>query len=90
MRAGTDTARLANAIPELIAPFRGNVTLSVVLSRRNLPELPALLSGLRAMGARVVEVQPLVSYGTVSDPLALTDGIETRHAVSSPPLKAKV
>jgi predicted O-linked N-acetylglucosamine transferase (SPINDLY family)/MoaA/NifB/PqqE/SkfB family radical SAM enzyme len=78
LRAGTDTARLAAAIPALIDLFQGNVTLSVVLSRRNLAELAALLGDLRAMGARVVEVQPLVSYGPTIDHLALTEPDQAR------------
>ncbi|MBN8896907.1 MAG: radical SAM protein, partial [Rhodospirillales bacterium] len=35
LRAGTDVARLRAAIAELTALFRGAVTLSIVLSRRN-------------------------------------------------------
>jgi predicted O-linked N-acetylglucosamine transferase (SPINDLY family)/MoaA/NifB/PqqE/SkfB family radical SAM enzyme len=71
LRAGTDCALLRARIERLIDLFEGSVTLSVVLSRRNLPELPTLLSQLHELGARVVEVQPLVSYAASIDPLAL-------------------
>ena len=73
LREGTDTARLGQAVRELTALFQGNVTLSVVLSRRNLPELAALLADLRGLGARIVEIQPLVSYAARIDPMALTE-----------------
>ncbi len=73
LREGTDTVRLGQAVRELTALFQGNVTLSVVLSRRNLPELGDLLGDLRALGGRIVEIQPLVSYAARIDPMALTE-----------------
>ncbi len=77
LRAGTDTTRLAAAISDLTRLFNGQVTLSIVLSRRNLPELGDLLTRLHALGARIVEVQPLVSYDQTIDPLALTPADQT-------------
>ena len=71
LRAGTDCDALRAAIPALIALFGGAVTLSIVLSRRNLPELPELLATLHGLGARAVEVQPLVSYAAAVEPMAL-------------------
>ncbi|MGE0415832.1 MAG: radical SAM protein [Acetobacteraceae bacterium] len=71
LRAGTDCDRLRQVIPALARLFQGAVTLSVVLSRRNLPALGTLLRQLYDLGARVVEVQPLVSYGPAADLLAL-------------------
>lgn len=73
LREGTDTARLREAVRELTALFQRSLTLSVVLSRRNLPELAGLLSELHTIGGRIVEIQPLVSYATTIDPLALTE-----------------
>jgi len=73
LRAGTEVGPLRDAIRDLSALFDGNVTLSIVLSRRNLPELEGLLGDLHGLGARIVEVQPLVSYSTTIDPLALAD-----------------
>jgi len=72
LRAGTDTRRLAAGIRELAALFDGQVTLSVVLSRRNLHELDGLLTRLHGLGGRIVEIQPLVSYDQTIEPLALT------------------
>jgi predicted O-linked N-acetylglucosamine transferase (SPINDLY family)/molybdenum cofactor biosynthesis enzyme MoaA len=79
LRAGTDTHALKAAIQALIGLFQGAVTLSVVLSRRNLSELADLLTELHGLGGRVIEVQPLVSYAAAIDPLAL-DGAELRAA----------
>lgn len=73
LREGTDTARLGQAVRDLTALFQGNLTLSVVLSRRNLPELADLLAELRGLGGRIVEIQPLVSYAARIDPMALTE-----------------
>ena len=72
LRAGTDCDRLAAAITDLTTLFEGNVTLSVVLSRRNVPELPSLLPRLHALGARTVEIQPLISYAPEVDSMALS------------------
>ena len=72
LREGTDCDRLSAAITELTALFDGNVTLSVVLSRRNAPELPSLLPRLHALGARTVEIQPLISYAPEVDSMALS------------------
>ncbi|MBN8926585.1 MAG: radical SAM protein [Rhodospirillales bacterium] len=71
LRAGTGVAALRAAIGDLIALFQGAVTLSIVLSRGNLPELPDLLDTLHALGGRTVEIQPLVSYAAAIDPLML-------------------
>ncbi len=72
VRAGTDVARLAAAVRDLSRLFDGQVTLSIVLSRRNLAELPGLLDTLHGLGARIVEVQPLVSYAAQVEPMALS------------------
>lgn len=79
LRAGTDCELLRAAIPALIGVFGGAVTLSVVLSRRNHAELPDLLAELHGLGARAIEVQPLVSYAAAIDPMAL-DQTELRAA----------
>ncbi len=71
-RAGTDCARLGNAIQALIGLFGPTVTLSIVLSRHNIEELPALLRQLYALGGRYIEVQPLIGYGAPTQPLCLT------------------
>ena len=71
-RAGTDCARLTEAIQALLGLFGPTVTLSIVLSRHNAGELPALLRRLYALGGRCVEVQPLVGYGATTRPLCLT------------------
>jgi predicted O-linked N-acetylglucosamine transferase (SPINDLY family)/MoaA/NifB/PqqE/SkfB family radical SAM enzyme len=71
-RAGTDCERLTEAIRALIALFGPTVTLSILLSRMNAQELPSLLRRLYALGARYVEVQPLIAYGATTQPLCLT------------------
>jgi predicted O-linked N-acetylglucosamine transferase (SPINDLY family) len=71
-RAGTDTAQLAAAISALTGVFGGAVTLSIVLSKLNAAELPALLQQLHAMGGRMIEVQPLIAYGGTPPALCLT------------------
>ena len=70
-RAGTDCRRLTEAIGSLLALWPA-ATLSIVLSRHNAAELPALLRQLYALGARYIEVQPLISYGAAVRPLCLT------------------
>ena len=71
VRAGTDCARLAAAIQALLVLWPA-ATLSIVLSRHNAAELPALLRRLHALGGRYVEVQPLISYGAAVQPMCLT------------------
>jgi predicted O-linked N-acetylglucosamine transferase (SPINDLY family)/MoaA/NifB/PqqE/SkfB family radical SAM enzyme len=73
LREGTDTDQLRAALRDLTRLFGRSVTLSIVLSRRNLSGLEALLDELHALGGRIVEVQPLVSYAAAIDPMALTD-----------------
>lgn len=72
LRAGTDCAKLERAIAELSSLFGGNITLSIVLSRRNAPELPALLSRLHQLGGRVIEIQPLIAYAREINAMALS------------------
>ncbi len=72
LREGTDCDALSGAIAELADLFGGNVTLSVVLSRRNAPELESLVARLYALGGRIVEFQPLISYAPETDDMALT------------------
>ena len=72
LRAGTDCARLERAIAELSPLFGGNITLSIVLSRRNAPELPALLKRLHQLGGRVIEIQPLIAYASEINAMALS------------------
>lgn len=81
-RAGTDAAELARRIPQLVELFAGRVTFSVVLSRLNLPHLPALATRLAQLGARLIEVQPLVSYAAGADALSL-DGAELARAAET-------
>jgi predicted O-linked N-acetylglucosamine transferase (SPINDLY family)/MoaA/NifB/PqqE/SkfB family radical SAM enzyme len=71
LRAGTNLDQLRAAIVGLIDLFEGQPTLSVVLSRRNLHELPDLLGRLHGLGARLVELQPLISYDPALDGMAL-------------------
>jgi len=72
LRASTDVELLRKMVKGLSALFGNTVTLSVVLSRRNLPELPALLDELYGLGARVIELQPLISYAERIDTMALS------------------
>ena len=72
LRAGTDCDLLRKMVRGLSALFTQGMTLSVVLSRRNLPELPSLLTELHDLGARVVELQPLISYAEQIDSIALS------------------
>jgi len=72
VRAGTDCGRLAETFPALLALWPA-ATLSIVLSRHNAAELPALLRQLYDVGARYIEVQPLISYGPAVQPLCLTE-----------------
>lgn len=82
LRSGTDVARLAAAIPALLRLFDGALTVSIVLGRRNLAELPAMVGRLHDMGVRTIEVQPLISYAAASEPLALdAAGHATARAV---------
>jgi predicted O-linked N-acetylglucosamine transferase (SPINDLY family)/MoaA/NifB/PqqE/SkfB family radical SAM enzyme len=62
LRAGTDVGKLREAVAGLARLFP-NLTVSIVLSRRNLGELASLLDAVAALGARVIEVQPLIGYG---------------------------
>lgn len=71
LRAGTDCTRLRANAAALLRVFEGSVTFSIVLSRGNAAELPSLLATLHGLGARVIEVQPLVSYATATDDLTL-------------------
>ncbi len=71
LRAGTDCEALREMVRGLSVLFDNTVTLSVVLSRRNLPELPSLLSELYGLGARAIELQPLISYAERIDSMAL-------------------
>lgn len=70
LRGGTDVALLRRAVREIGALF-GNITLSIVLSRTNLPELPRLVGELYSLGGRFIEIQPLISYAASSDPNCL-------------------
>ncbi len=81
LRAGTDAAELQAAIPALLALFSG-LTLSIVLSRRNLAELPALVTTLHGLGVRIIEIQPLVSYAPTTEAMAL-DRAELRSAAAT-------
>lgn len=63
-RSGTDCAVLEKAIVSLLGLFGPGITFSIVLSRLNAPELPGLLQRLHALGARIVEIQPLIAYGS--------------------------
>lgn len=70
-RAGTDCGRLRSAIATLAAVFAHRLTLSVVVSRANLEGLAGLLEELARLGGRLVEIQPLVSYGPAGQGLHL-------------------
>ena len=71
VRGGTDCERLTEAIRALLALWPA-ATLSIVLSRYNADDLPRLLRHLHELGARYIEVQPLISYGPTVQPLCLT------------------
>ncbi len=81
LRGGTDAAELRAAIPALLELFSG-LTLSIVLSRRNIAELPGLITALHGLGARVIEIQPLVSYASSTEAMAL-DRSELRSAAAT-------
>ena len=81
LRAGTDTQELRAAVPALLELFSG-LTLSIVLSRRNIAELPELLTTLHGLGGRVIEIQPLVSYAPSVEAMAL-DRTELRAAAAT-------
>jgi predicted O-linked N-acetylglucosamine transferase (SPINDLY family)/MoaA/NifB/PqqE/SkfB family radical SAM enzyme len=83
LRAGTDVRRLETMITALARIFPG-MTLSIVLSRRNLGELEDLLHRLWRLGGRFVEIQPLISYAAGSDPFTLgeRDAAEARAIVA--------
>ena len=71
-RSGTDVGRLREAVRFLVALFGPGTTLSVVLSRMNLTELPDLLADLYGLGARIVEIQPLIAYAAGLEKVRLT------------------
>ena len=71
-RAGTDCRRLTEAIRSLLALWPA-ATLSIVQSKHNAGELPALLRQLHALGARYIEIQPLVGYDASVRPLCLSE-----------------
>ena len=70
-RGGTDCERLSAAVRALLSLWPA-ATLSIVLSRHNAGELPGLLRHLYGVGARYIEVQPLISYDPAIQPLCLT------------------
>lgn len=80
-RAGTDTVKLSRRIVDLLKLFGDRITFSVVLSRLNLAHLAVLIEALARLGARNVEIQPLVGYGAASDAHCL-DGVELRRAAA--------
>jgi predicted O-linked N-acetylglucosamine transferase (SPINDLY family)/MoaA/NifB/PqqE/SkfB family radical SAM enzyme len=71
LRARTDVDQLAAMTSALATLFPG-LTASIVLSRVNLPELADLLDQIYGLGVRVIELQPLISYATTSDPICLS------------------
>jgi predicted O-linked N-acetylglucosamine transferase (SPINDLY family)/MoaA/NifB/PqqE/SkfB family radical SAM enzyme len=71
-RSGTDVGRLREAVRFLVALFGPGTTISIVLSRMNLAELPDLLAELYSLGARVVEIQPLIAYAPALENVRLT------------------
>ncbi len=83
LRSGTDVAQLRASIAGLASLFP-NVTASIVLSRGNLDELPELLESIAALGVRVIEIQPLISYAATSVPLVLDerDGARARETIA--------
>jgi predicted O-linked N-acetylglucosamine transferase (SPINDLY family)/MoaA/NifB/PqqE/SkfB family radical SAM enzyme len=85
LRAGTDCDRLKTATAELIALFEGQVTLSTVLSRKNLPELEDLIGQIYGLGGRLIEIQPLISYDQALDSLALgpSDQVRARTIIEA-------
>ncbi|WP_165498380.1 O-linked N-acetylglucosamine transferase family protein [Siculibacillus lacustris] len=70
LRSGTDVVRLEAMVAGLVRLFPG-MTLSIVLSRRNLGELEGLIAHVHRLGVRFVEVQPLISYADGSMPHCL-------------------
>ncbi len=83
LRAGTDVGRLREAVVGLGRLFP-NMTVSIVLSRRNLDGLPALLIELAGLGARVIEIQPLIGYADSSSALCLDarDAARARQSIT--------
>ncbi len=71
-RSGTDVVQLREAVRYLIGLFGQGVTLSIVLSRMNLGELSSLLTDLYGLGARMVEIQPLIVYAEALENVRLT------------------
>ncbi|WP_243358656.1 radical SAM protein [Fundidesulfovibrio terrae] len=59
-RAGTDVARLRTLLAAVSRRTRPNV--SIVLSMKNLADLPATLLELNALGPVTVSIQPLANY----------------------------
>ncbi len=87
-RSGTDCAVLEEAIGALLGLFGTGITFSIVLSRLNAPELPGLLQRLYALGARVIEIQPLIAYGPSARDLCLDrdDLIRICQTITATPL----
>ncbi|HEY1719837.1 MAG TPA: radical SAM protein [Magnetospirillaceae bacterium] len=71
-RSGTDVNQLRDAVRYLIRLFGGGTTLSIVLSRMNIGELSSLLTELHGLGARLVEIQPLIAYADALENVRLT------------------
>jgi MoaA/NifB/PqqE/SkfB family radical SAM enzyme len=70
-RAGTDAALLQRQLIGLLQLFPG-LTVSIVLSKMNLERFEPLLRQLLGLGVWMIEVQPLVSYADLTNPLCLT------------------
>ena len=71
-RSGTDVNQLRDAVRYLVRLFGPGTTLSIVLSRMNIGELSTLLAELHGLGARLVEIQPLIAYADALENVRLT------------------
>lgn len=75
-RAGTDVVRLRALLAEAAKVATPNVSL--VLSRKNLADLPRTLAELNALGPVRMSIQPLVNYRPLGD-----DDAPNEHALDA-------
>lgn len=75
-RAGSDVDRLRELIAATATRMRPSVSL--VLSRKNLRDLPRTLAGLDALGPMSVTIQPLMNFRPLAE-----DTAPNRHALDA-------
>jgi len=61
-RAGTDVVKLRERLMQIAEVWEEEITVSIVLSRRNLEDVELTLSSLNEMGRFEVEIQPMIVY----------------------------